>query len=137
MRRLRLATPLLYREDAALEPFGAGETAPGERLFCFALDGSWGMSLEADESRFPGVLLARGRAVKENAGGGGFELPAGDYLFVQVREALGKADTSRLASELQKEALWQGFLPGPRLYLRRLFEDSRPVTQLFRPCSER
>jgi hypothetical protein len=60
-------------------------------------------------------------------------LPAGDYLFSQKREILSREEILYLAAELQKEALWRRLSPEPRFYLRRLYEDGKGVTQLWRP----
>jgi hypothetical protein len=63
------------------------------------------------------------------------QLPAGKYLFVQRREALNREDCLALAAEQQKDGLWERFALTEKLYVRYLFEDGKPVTQLFRPLS--
>ncbi|MCL2557754.1 MAG: hypothetical protein FWE09_04680, partial [Treponema sp.] len=61
-------------------------------------------------------------------------LPAGLYAFAQKRRELRREECAAMAMDLQKDAIWEGHHPGSILYLRLLFEDGSPVTQLFRPC---
>jgi hypothetical protein len=61
------------------------------------------------------------------------ELPRGNYLFAQVRETLSRDEIIDLAIEVQSEGLWQRLELGFKYYLRFLFEDGSPVTQVFRP----
>jgi hypothetical protein len=135
--RLDLRAPLLYAEAPGLEPFvyQAGEAR--ELLFCFALDPGERGSIEPDRERLLGNLVFAGRAtdpapLTENAAGL-VRLPAGIYLFAQKREALDREACIDLAVEQQKDGLWERLNPGERLYVRYLFEDKKPVTQLFRP----
>jgi hypothetical protein len=131
--RLNLLSPLYYVRDEEADPFGRREGS-GEMLFCFELDPVQGLSIEPDEGRLLSALVFGGRA----AGGGASEkaalqLPAGKYLFSQVREPVSREEIAGMAAETQKEGLWQRLSPGKELYLRYLFEDGRGVTQVFRP----
>ena len=128
--RLELLSSLFYAggEEAgweaagceAADPFGCAEGS-GEKLFCFELDKDEALRFEPDRE----ILLGKGAPARE--------LPKGNYLFAQKREILGREAIIGLAAEIQSEGLWQRLLPGKVLYVRYLFEDGRPVTQLFRP----
>jgi hypothetical protein len=107
----------------------------GEQLFCFAIDGGHSQSIEPDRERFLGPLLCAGQSAESGAGRESVTLPAGHYLFVQKREALGREECIDMAIEQQKDGLWERLMPQARLYVRYLFEDGKPVTQLFRPYS--
>ena len=62
------------------------------------------------------------------------ELKSGIYYFTQVRKEIAdNGELLVLAMELQKEGLWNRFKLGNMLYVRSLFEDSSPVTQIWRP----
>jgi hypothetical protein len=136
--RLELRAPLFYREERDLvpwvpeEPGDPARPEAGERLFCFALDPVQGRSIEPDPARLLGPLVAAGRSVAGSAAGG-LELPAGRYLFAQRREVLGPEAFVEMAVELQKDGLWERLELEDRLYLRRLFEDGKRVSQVFRP----
>jgi hypothetical protein len=149
--KLELLSPLYYREDPELVPFsrkGEGD----EQLFCFALDPVQARSIEPDARLFLGNILLRASAepspdpgpARENPGGGeddGEEnkrrkrviLPPGKYLFAQVREVLDREAFIDMAIEVQKDGLWERVTPDTRLYLRYLYEDQGPVTQVLRP----
>jgi hypothetical protein len=144
--KLELRAPLFYREEPGLVPWMPEEPGPGdpeaarpaeeteERLFCFTLDAVQGRSIEPDPARFLGPLLAAGRSVAGSAEpAGGLELPAGNYLFAQQRETLGREAFVEVAMELQKDGLWERLKLEERLYLRYLFEDGKRLTQVFRP----
>jgi hypothetical protein len=61
-------------------------------------------------------------------------LDAGIYYFTQIRrDNLCKDELVEAAVELQKEALWIRLKLKPVLYIRSLYEDNAPVTQLWRP----
>jgi hypothetical protein len=132
--RLKLLAPLFYARDNAADPFGPPQEN-GERLFCFEVEPSARRSFEPREETFLGPLLFGGKA-ETVSGGERLELPGGSYLFAQERARLNREEIIRLAIETQKEGLWQCLDPGPRLYLRYLFEDGREVTQVFRPYGE-
>ncbi|MDR2185946.1 MAG: hypothetical protein LBO80_09850 [Treponema sp.] len=137
---LRLAAPLFYQRDDSLEPFSYTPAA-GELIFAWTIPAAEALSIEPAPDRFLECFLLAGRAAPGPAdpaiSGAGdkalFELPRGMYFFSQIREILDREASLGLAIEVQKEALWQRFLPEPRFYLRRLFEDGRGVTQIFRP----
>jgi hypothetical protein len=134
--RLNLLSPLFYVSEQGLttgrSPFEYRE-GEGERLFCFELDEEQYRNFEPDEGKFFENLVFEGKAVDKSSG---LELPKGNYLFAQQRKVLSREETSAMAAEIQKEGLWQRLKPGKRLYLRRLFEDGSPVTQLLRPYSD-
>jgi hypothetical protein len=133
--RLHLVSPLYYLRDEGIEPFSYSEEG-GETLFYFELDPNQSQSIEPDERLLLSALIAGGRAAGPEdsvAPGKALVLPAGNYLFSQVREILSREDSISLAAEVQKEGLWQRLCPGAAFYLRYLFEDGRGVTQVFRP----
>jgi hypothetical protein len=151
---LSLVRPLLYREEAA-DPWAspnpaevAARTLP-EELFCFSVNPAQARRIDPEPEPYLGPLEAAGRAVpgqgesgrpgnreRETAGdpqGAGYvHLPAGRYYFTQLRKRLSREETVALAVELQKEGLWERLKLEDRLYLRRLFEDNAPVTQIWR-----
>jgi hypothetical protein len=147
LTRLNLCAPLFYTGVPGLEPFAyqaSGDDAPDkgprvEELFCFEIDPAAGRSFEPDRNSFPGTLVFAGR----DAGSGisphaeTVQIPAGLYLFTQKRAALGRDECIDMAIEQQKDGLWERLRPDNRLYVRYLFEDGRPVSQLFRPYSGR
>jgi hypothetical protein len=137
--RLDLGAPLFYSKDDAIKPFEY--SAPeGELLFCFALSSIQGVRIEPEADQYLGDLIVGGRLdphpFPEHDCPVTLELPAGKYLFAQVRESLGREDFIQMAIEVQKEGLWKRLKPENRLYLRYLFEDGKAVTQVFRPYSE-
>jgi len=137
--RLNLRAPLCYREEP-VEPFAgplpAGDET-GELLFSFELDPEQANRIDPEPASFPGRLVAAGRrdgGQGERASAGLLQLPEGLYAFVQKRAELGREECAALAVEQQKDALWERLKLNHRLYIRLLFEDGSPVTQLFRPC---
>jgi len=132
--RLNLLSPLHYVPLENPDPFAYREGS-GEMLFCFDLDEDERRSFEPDRTKLLKKLIFGGKSAGETAGEMLLELPEGNYLFAQKREILSREDIIALAVEIQQEGLWQRLLPGKRLYLRYLFEDNKPVTQLFRPYS--
>jgi hypothetical protein len=128
--RLELRSPLFYRADSALVPFQY-EIEAGELLFCFDLDPAQSRSIEPESLSLLGPLVFAGR--HKGAPGAQLELPAGNYLFAQERDALDEQEFIEMAIEVQKDGLWERLAPADRLYLRYLFEDGRAVTQVFRP----
>jgi hypothetical protein len=138
--RLNLVSPLYYVRETGADPFVPSEEG-GEYLFCFELEPSLVLEFEPDPAAFPGSLVFGGKAVHPAGAadctqGEKLTLPAGNYLFFQARDILGKEEIAEMAVEIQQEGLWQRLKPGTRVYLRRLFEDRRGVTQLFRPYRE-
>ena len=133
--RLNLLAPLYYLPETEPGPFSYTE-GNGEKLYCFEIDENQRLSFEPDAEKFLGKLVFGGNSIGHDwPGGPSLELPAGDYLFGQEREILGRDEIIFAAIEIQLEGLWQRLKPGSRLYLRYLFEDRRSVTQLFRPYS--
>ncbi|MDR0525445.1 MAG: hypothetical protein LBG90_06195 [Spirochaetaceae bacterium] len=129
--RLDLYGSLYYRPDPKCEPFGAEEIRE-EALFCFEIASDQYLSIEPEYDRYLGPLLFAG-AGPTAASGEACELPAGLYLFAQVRDVLCREDIVWMAMEIQKDGLWERLDLGNRLYLRYLYEDASAVTQLFRP----
>jgi hypothetical protein len=133
--RLNLLQPLLYNAEPELTPW---EERDGEKLFCFELEPALAREFQPDRERFPGTLVFAGSSDSKTQLGavqnGLFaELPKGNYLFTQVREALPRDEIIDLAIEVQNEGLWQRLELGFKYYLRFLSEDNSPVTQIFRP----
>ena len=132
--RLDLRAPLLYTETPGLEPFDCpppSETGT-EFLFCFELDKEQSQSIEPQLENFLGRLVFSGKNVQNQQGN--LELPAGLYLFAQQRGVIGREECIALAIEQQKDGLWEKIKLGNLLFIRLLYEDGSPVTQLFRAC---
>jgi hypothetical protein len=137
IQRLNLLAPLFYFSEAAPDPFSYRE-GDGDKLYCFEVEETQRLSFEPDAKTLLKKLVSGGKAVRADcatAGEARLGLPAGDYLFAQERELLGRDEIIAAAAEIQAEGLWQRLVPGNRLYLRYLFEDGSEVTQLFRPYS--
>ena len=149
LMRLYLHAPLYYEQAAELLPFerdvpmstpACGEPVL-ELLFCFTLNREQAESIEPEADHLLEELLFAGKGlaclpvVGRQAGRGDILLPAGRYLFSQQRSALDREQCLALAALQQKDGLWERLRPENRLYIRRLFEDGSPVTQLFRPLS--
>ena len=133
---LELLNPLFYSAREELRPFEyEPELAEGELLFCFEINPDQYRNFEPQEP-YLGPLIFKGVSAPPEEGPSLGQLPRGKYLFAQQREVLGEEDCIRMAWEIQKEVLWRRLQPGPRLYLRYLFEDGRGVTQVFRPYTE-
>jgi hypothetical protein len=139
--RLDLRAPIFYTETPGLDPFGGlspGEAAT-EFIFCFELDQEQSQSIEPQPENFLGRLIFSGKSVENQRQGNRAykvsQLPAGLYLFAQQRGVIGREEFIDLAIEQQKDGLWERINPGNRLFLRLLYEDGSPVTQLFRPYS--
>jgi hypothetical protein len=147
--RLNLRAPLFYTADTGLVPFQyragggiSGEDSSGELLFCFELAADQSRSIEPDPAAFLKSLVFAGKLetpgsrspVRQQAAPRQMELPAGNYLFAQERDALGREEFIQMAIEVQKDGLWERLALAGKLYLRYLHEDGRAVTQVFRPC---
>jgi hypothetical protein len=128
---LDLRAPLYYRKDEALSPF-AGRGLPEESIFCFDLPLAQYLSIEPDEAHYLGDLLFGGAPEPEPVPER-FELPQGTYMFAQVQELLDREACIWMATEVQKEGLWQRLRLEKRFYLRYLLEHGKRVTQVFRP----
>lgn len=154
VKKLILASPLKYERDNTLR-FRAPEFARGEILFFMALDPSQSRSIEPDRRAFPGRLVMAGTlspaggagnsagteapldglSTPSEAESGPLELSAGTYLFTQVRELPDPEKLIDMIIEVQQEGLWERVSLDERLYIRYLFEDGQPVTQVFRPVA--
>ena len=133
--RLDLRAPLLYTETKGLNAFDCPPPSEetSEFLFCFELDQEQSQSIEPQPDNFLGRLIFSGKSV-QNQSKGDLELPAGLYLFAQQRGVIGREECIALAIEQQKDGLWEKIKLGNLLFLRYLYEDGGPVTQLFRAC---
>jgi hypothetical protein len=132
--RLDLRAPLEYEEAPGLVPFScppADEAAP-ELLFCFELDREQARRIDPEADCFLGEIVFSGKGDGKQ---GKVQLPAGLYVFAQQRRTLNREECEGMAIEQQKDGMWERLHLGDRLYIRCLFEDGSPVTQLFRPYS--
>jgi hypothetical protein len=121
IQTLTLLFPLCYTATES-DPFNYREE-DGEKLYCFELNENEYNNFEPDKEALFGPLVFSQA------------LPEGNYLFAQKREILSRDEIIDMAVEIQAEGLWQRLKPGKTLYLRYLFEDSKAVTQLYRPYS--
>ena len=127
-----LRTALEYAEAPGLNPFErlhAGEASP-ELLFCFELDREQAERIDPQADRFLGELVFSGREGGERKT---IQLSAGLYLFAQQRKTLNREECIAMAIEQQQDGLWERLRLENRLYIRLLFEDGSPVTQILRP----
>jgi hypothetical protein len=130
---LDLRAPLEYEEAPGLIPFNSlplTDDSARELLFCFELDPEQAQRIDPEADRFLGELVSAGKS-----GNGKLQLAAGLYLFVQARTVLNRDECIYLAIEQQKDGLWEQLCLGNRLYIRCLFEDGSPVTQILRPSN--
>ena len=139
LRILDLRSPLCYAQTQVSPPDNPENyTGQEELLFCFELEPAQSSTPEPERSRLLAALIFVGSGAKNGGGEKTVSMPAGTYLFTQRREALGKNEWLDIAVEQQKECLknelWKRYKPQPKLYVRYLFEDGSPVTQLFRPA---
>lgn len=137
MIRLNLCTPLAYAEAPELTPAclppESGDAA-GELLFCFALDREQASRIDPEPEHFLGELVFAGKnGGTEKHSAPQLLLPAGLYLFAQQRRMLDRKECIAMAIEQQKDGLWERLKPENRLYIRYLYEDGSPVTQIIRP----
>ena len=137
LRILDLRSPLVYAQTQTSLPDNLEKyTGQEELLFCFELDPVQSSALEPERGHLLAVLVFAGCGEDDN-GEETVSLPAGTYLFAQRRQALGKDEWLEIALEQQKgclkNKLQKQYEPQPKLYVRYLFEDGSPVTQLFRP----
>jgi hypothetical protein len=136
---LYLQAPLFYTRDENPEPFKY-DPSKGELLFYFELDGAQYRSIEPDRDAYLGRLISGGLLVSpsslEHEAGSLIELPRGQYLFAQGAEIPDREGYIQMAVEVQKEGLWQRLTLGRGLYLRYLYENGKPLTQVFRPLAE-
>jgi hypothetical protein len=136
---LHLQAPLFYARDESLEPFNY-DPSKGELLFYFEIDGAQYRSIEPDRGSYLGRLVFGGVLVHpssaEHGPGSLLELPRGQYLFAQGPEIADREGYIQMAVEVQKEGLWQQLSLDRGLYLRYVYEDEKPHTQVFRPLAE-
>ena len=137
IQSLTLLFPLYYTAVES-DPFNY-KKEDGEKLYCFILNENEYSSCEPDKETLLGRLVFSADTIhpgeKEKTGENLQVLPEGKYLFAQKREILSRDEIIEMAVEIQAEGLWQRLKPGKTLYLRYLFEDSKTVTQLYRPYS--
>ena len=135
LMNLYLHAPLIFPKIGGLpSEFGENE----EILLCYELNPAQSRSIEPDRELLLGPLIFAGRKTGDS---GPFqeetvELPEGNYLFTQRRggqiSPLNNEEWLDMAVEQQKDGLWERYRPENRLFVRFLFEDGSPVTQLFR-----
>ena len=130
--RLTLYGPLFYNRDDTLSPFAPAKHHE-EVLFCFEISQEHAFSIEPDAGIMDAYLGTPRFAGTAGAEEGDFALPPGSYLFAQAQEYLGPEEVIWMAVEIQKEGLLEKRVLTDTLYLRRLFEHGKAVTQLFRP----
>jgi hypothetical protein len=126
----------MYAEAPELGAFGTFPASPlREFLFCFDLEQGQSQRIDPQADSFLGRLVFSGRNNRngDRAYKVSLQLPAGLYLFAQKRRAVGREECIALAIEQQKDGLWERLKLGDRLFIRCLYEDGSPVTQLFRP----
>lgn len=141
VKKMILVSPLKYEKDDSLRLPSDGYEG-GEILFLMALDPSQSRNFEPDRRAFPGCLTAAGRALLpgEAQGRAGepselLELPAGTYLFTQVREPADTETLINMIIDTQQEGLWERLSLDDRLYIRYLREDGKTAAQIFRPAA--
>ena len=133
--RLDLRAPLLYTEAPELNAFNCPQPkeAGTEFIFCFELDHAQAQSIEPQPENFLGRQILSGKNIQnQNNSPKKLELPAGLYLFTQRRGLTSREEFIAMAIEQQKDGLWEKNKLGNSLFLRFLYEDGGPVTQLFR-----
>jgi hypothetical protein len=145
--KLRLISSLYYLPfDPCSGNVFARALDSGEReaLFWYEIRAAQACSIEPDSGAYLGPLIAAGNAaaagnsVNESPANAALILPAGGYLFTQVRNGPHEADKAaslcvELAVELQKEGLWERLTLGNTVYFRTLWEDGARVFQALRP----
>ena len=129
---LDLRAPIIYAKNSE---FFMEIAENREILLCYDLDLTQSREFEPDPERLLGSLAFSGEKTADfhDFQGETVELPAGIYLFMQSRDALSGSEWLELAVEQQKDGLWERHKPKNQLYVRFLYEDNSPVTQLFRP----
>lgn len=153
---LDLRSPLRYRLSTCIDPFVA--PAEGERIARFDLDPTVAASVDADPASYLGspALIADtldpdtdgdttnghaelGGDMVDATEGAAIAIPAGKYLFAQIKSGeAGAVDAELFAAaaiEVQKEGLWRGIAFERFVYLRLLAEEAGPVFQILRPIA--
>jgi len=135
LMNLYLRAPLIFlKSDVLPSEFRENE----EILLCYDLNPAQSRSIEPDRELLLGSLVFAGRKIGDSGPlqEETVELPAGNYLFTQRRGGqISPVNTEEwldMAIEQQKDGLWERYRPENRLFVRLLFEDGSPVTQLFR-----
>jgi hypothetical protein len=139
LMNLYLHAPLIFPKiDGLPSEFHENE----EILLCYDLNPAQSRSIEPDRGLLPGSLVFAGRKTGDcplqdsPLQEGIVRLPPGNYLFTQRRggqiSPLNTDEWLDMAVEQQKDGLWERYKPENRLFVRFLFEDGSPVTQLFR-----
>jgi len=135
LMNLDLRAPLIFpKTDGLPAEFRENE----EILLCYDLNPAQSRSIEPDRELLLGPLVFAGRKTGDfcHFQEGTVELPAGNYLFTQRRggqiSPLNTDEWLDMAVEQQKDGLWERYKPENRLFIRLLFEDGSPVTQIFR-----
>jgi len=135
LMNLYLHAPLVFpKTDDLPSEFHENE----EILLCYELNPAQSRSIEPDRELLLGSLVFAGRKTDDFCPlqEGTVRLPPGNYLFTQCRggqiSPLNTDEWLDMAVEQQKDGLWERNKPENRLFVRFLFEDGSPVTQLFR-----
>jgi len=135
LMNLDLRAPLVFPKiDGLLSEIRENE----EILLCYELNPAQSRSIEPNRELLLGSLVFAGRKTNDfcHFQEGTVELPSGNYLFTQSRgvqiSSLNADEWLDMALEQQKDGLWERYKPGNRLFVRFLYEDGSPVTQLFR-----
>jgi len=136
LMHLHLRTPLKYTKATDLNHFAGKIPEDEELIFCFELNREQASRFDPQAELFPGELIFAGRKCNGETAQPEHHVPIGMYLFVQQRRALCREECITLAIEQQKDGLWEQLKLENRLYVRYLFEDGSPVTQLFRRYEE-
>ncbi|MDR1420088.1 MAG: hypothetical protein LBI86_06930 [Treponema sp.] len=153
--RLYLRAPLLYVEEKEAFPFvrpAAGRPgrifpsraedngAQGEYIFHFEIEEKRGNVIDPNPAGYLECPVFSGRRTESREtvpGRPGLELSEGVYFFAQAREALDREECTLMAIEVQRELLWQRLPPRKDLFIRRLFEHGKHVTQIWRTFTVR
>jgi hypothetical protein len=100
-----------------------------EDLIGFDPDEGPGLSSPLPSPRFYGVSCARGDSPPE--GGCGYNIPPGGYNFMQWRPQ-GRAELVAGIEWFARECWWEQEGASGPYFIRRLIEDGKIATQLFR-----
>ena len=130
---LILHSPLYYFKVNE-EPF-TYKSKESELVMAFML--STPESFETDKENFLSSPLWIGKTSPENTynqskNSTALNIPQGQYFFSQIRKNLNKEECIDFAIEVHKEGLWQRKGLGEFMYIRYLYEDGSPVTQVLR-----
>jgi len=138
LKILNLCKPLIFKKIDELPSFFQEND---EFILCFETNLSESRKIEPDFEHFLGKLMFTAKAQTEtqieSSTDEMVEMPAGQYLFMQFRaeKPLDQAEWLDMAIEQQKDGLWERHKPENTLYVRYIYEDSKYVTQVFRPLN--